>query len=113
MWEKINKSILYFIKNIHFTLRTWKNALEISRAYAPSPPIGILISQKIKEGLLWIFIIIVIILLIVVAYYRFSETKRHQTISSQFIESQGKKVSLPAGEGKESDSIDETNNIIP
>lgn len=33
MFEKVQNSILFFLKNIQFTLRTWKNAIEIARAY--------------------------------------------------------------------------------
>ncbi|MBN1306582.1 MAG: L,D-transpeptidase family protein [Chitinispirillaceae bacterium] len=110
MWEKINKTILYFFKNIQFTLRTWKNALEISRAYAPSSAKGISVSQVIKEGLLWIFIITVIILLVGIAYNRFSEMKKHQTITDRLTESIGKKTSPPEGEGEKSGSIDKQND---
>ncbi len=36
MFEKEKNAILFFLKNIQFTLRTWKNAIEIARAYEPT-----------------------------------------------------------------------------
>ena len=36
MLENVKNSILFFLKNIQFTLRTWRNALEIARAYGYS-----------------------------------------------------------------------------
>lgn len=39
MFEKEKNAVLFFLKNIQFTLRTWKNAIEIARAYDSSSKI--------------------------------------------------------------------------
>ena len=40
MFEKVRNTLLFYLKNIQFTLRTWQNATEIARAYKSSAKEG-------------------------------------------------------------------------
>ena len=106
MWEKISKSILYYFKNIQFALKTWRNAAEIARAYASSSHKGIRLSQIMKEGLLWVFVIAVLLLLSIVAFYRFSEMKKRSLTNKKQTETGVKQVSRTTG-------IERRNSAVP
>jgi hypothetical protein len=59
MFEKEKNEVLFFLKNIQFTLRTWKNATEIARAYGTTSTVSGSKPGRGKHNAVIVFIVVV------------------------------------------------------
>jgi murein L,D-transpeptidase YafK len=62
MWDKITNSILYYLKTIQITFKTWKNAIEIARAYSHPSRFSVAPFLSLPKGIRQSFLAIIGIL---------------------------------------------------